>query len=57
MPDNQQQFFLHENLPRALAEQVIVELLVMKVLRRLPNLRKLDGIPIDVDEREAAKAA
>eukprot|EP00884_Botryococcus_braunii_P021735 jgi/Botrbrau1/8245/Bobra.0001s0003.1 len=29
----------------------------IEVLKRLPKLRKLDGIPIDVDEREAAKTA
>jgi hypothetical protein len=29
----------------------------MQVLKRIPNLKKLDGVPIDVDEREAAKAA
>mmetsp|Transcript_26052 Transcript_26052/g.56876 ORF Transcript_26052/g.56876 Transcript_26052/m.56876 type:complete len:199 (+) Transcript_26052:202-798(+) len=29
----------------------------VEVVKRLPNLRKLDGIPIDVDEREQAKAA
>jgi hypothetical protein len=28
-----------------------------QVLKRLPKLRKLDGMPIDVDERELAKAA
>lgn len=27
------------------------------MLKRLPQLKKLDGIPIDVDERDAAKAA
>jgi len=26
------------------------------VLKRVPALIKLDGIPIDVDEREASKA-
>ena len=29
----------------------------LQVLKRVPGLKKLDGIPIDVDEREAAKAA
>jgi dynein light chain 1 len=29
----------------------------MQVLKRLPNLKKLDGIPVDVDEREQAIAA
>ena len=28
-----------------------------QVVKRLPNLKKLDGIPIDVDEKEAAAAA
>ncbi|KAK9863996.1 hypothetical protein WJX84_009052 [Apatococcus fuscideae] len=28
----------------------------IEVLKRLPNLKKLDGIPVDVDEREAAAA-
>lgn len=28
----------------------------IEVLKRLPQLKKLDGIPIDVDEREAANA-
>lgn len=28
-----------------------------QVLKRLPNLKKLDGIPVDVDERDAALAA
>lgn len=27
-----------------------------QVIKRLPQLKKLDGIPIDVDERESAKA-
>mmetsp|Transcript_30936 Transcript_30936/g.100749 ORF Transcript_30936/g.100749 Transcript_30936/m.100749 type:complete len:204 (+) Transcript_30936:76-687(+) len=29
----------------------------IEVLKRLPNLKKLDGIPIDADERDAAAAA
>ena len=29
----------------------------VQVLKRVPQLVKLDGIPVDVDEREAAKAA
>jgi len=29
----------------------------IEVLKRVPQLQKLDGIPVDVDEREAAKAA
>ena len=29
---------------------------VLQVLKRLPNLKKLDGIPVDVDERDAAAA-
>lgn len=29
----------------------------MQVLRRIPGLKKLDGVPIDVDERDAAAAA
>ncbi|GAX77353.1 hypothetical protein CEUSTIGMA_g4799.t1 [Chlamydomonas eustigma] len=29
----------------------------IEVIKRLPNLKKLDGIPVDVDERDAAKAA
>lgn len=29
----------------------------MQVLKRLPQLKKLDGIPVDVDERDQAKAA
>lgn len=28
----------------------------IEVIKRLPQLKKLDGIPIDVDERESAKA-
>jgi len=28
----------------------------VQVLKRVPSLIKLDGIPVDVDEREAAKA-
>lgn len=28
-----------------------------QVLKRLPQLKKLDGIPVDVDERDQAKAA
>jgi len=28
----------------------------LQVLKRVPQLKKLDGIPIDVDERDAAKA-
>jgi dynein light chain 1 len=27
---------------------------VLQVLKRLPNLKKLDGIPVDVDERDQA---
>jgi dynein light chain 1, axonemal len=26
----------------------------VQVIKRLPNLKKLDGIPVDVDEREQA---
>eukprot|EP00983_Pelagomonas_calceolata_P010047 326135-Pelagomonas_calceolata.AAC.3 len=26
----------------------------IEVIKRLPNLKKLDGIPVDVDEREQA---
>eukprot|EP00891_Asterochloris_glomerata_P007676 jgi/Astpho2/7676/e_gw1.00115.188.1_t len=29
----------------------------IEVLKRIPQLKKLDGIPVDVDERDAAKAA
>lgn len=29
----------------------------IEVLKRLPQLKKLDGIPVDVDERDQAKAA
>jgi dynein light chain 1 len=29
----------------------------IEVIKRLPNLRKLDGIPVDVDEREQANSA
>eukprot|EP00892_Ulva_mutabilis_P009606 jgi/Ulvmu1/7017/UM033_0076.1 len=29
----------------------------VEVLKRVPQLKKLDGVPIDVDEREAAAAA
>ena len=29
----------------------------IEVLKRVPQLLKLDGIPVDVDEREAAAAA
>ena len=28
----------------------------IEVIKRLPQLKKLDGIPVDVDEREAAEA-
>ena len=28
-----------------------------QVLKRLPNLKKLDGIPVDVDERDQAMQA
>lgn len=34
-----------------------VMLPLLQVIRRLPNLRKLDGIPVDVDEREQANAS
>lgn len=27
----------------------------IEVIKRLPQLKKLDGIPVDVDEREAAE--
>ena len=29
----------------------------VQLLRLLPNLKKIDGLPVDVDEREAAQAA
>lgn len=29
----------------------------IEVLKRVPQLKKLDGIPVDMDEREAAEAA
>jgi dynein light chain 1 len=29
----------------------------IQVIKRLPNLKKLDGIPVDVDEKDAAKNA
>jgi hypothetical protein len=29
----------------------------VQVLKRLPNLKKLDGIPVDVDERDQALQA
>jgi hypothetical protein len=29
----------------------------VQVLKRLPNLKKLDGIPVDVDERDLALQA
>jgi hypothetical protein len=32
-------------------------LLCLQVIRRVPQLKKLDGIPVDVDEREQAQAA
>ena len=28
----------------------------IEVIKRLPQLKKLDGIPVDVDEREAAES-
>jgi hypothetical protein len=28
-----------------------------KVLKRVPHLKKLDGVPVDVDERDQALAA
>lgn len=28
-----------------------------QVVKRLPNLKKLDGMPVDVDEREQANVA
>lgn len=28
----------------------------LQVIKRVPSLKKLDGIPVDVDERDAAKA-
>lgn len=33
------------------------ELMLLQVLKRLPNLKKLDGIPVDVDERDQALQA
>lgn len=35
-------------------ELVCVCVGVAQVIKRLPNLKKLDGIPVDVDEREQA---
>jgi hypothetical protein len=32
-------------------------LLLLQVLKRLPNLKKLDGVPVDVDERDQALQA
>ena len=32
-------------------------LVAAQVLKRLPNLKKLDGIPVDVDERDQALQA
>jgi hypothetical protein len=32
-------------------------LLLPQVLKRLPNLKKLDGVPVDVDERDQALQA
>ena len=29
----------------------------IEIIKRVPQLKKLDGIPVDVDERDAAKAA
>jgi hypothetical protein len=29
----------------------------LQVLKRLPNLKKLDGVPVDVDERDQALQA
>lgn len=29
--------------------------MLLQVLKRLPQLKKLDGIPVDVDERDTAK--
>ncbi|CAL8469249.1 g8790 [Coccomyxa elongata] len=29
----------------------------IEILKRLPGLKKLDGVPVDPEEREAAKAA
>jgi hypothetical protein len=31
--------------------------MTVQVLKRLPNLKKLDGVPISAEERDAAKAA
>ena len=33
-----------------------MHLLRMQVLKRLPGLRKLDGVPVTQEEREAAKS-
>lgn len=32
-------------------------IIMTQVVKRLPNLKKLDGVPIEVEEREAAQAA
>ena len=32
-------------------------LCTLQIIKRVPQLKKLDGIPVDVDERDAAKAA
>jgi hypothetical protein len=32
------------------------KIVLLQVLRRVPSLKKLDGIPIDVDERDAVSA-
>jgi len=39
--------------PRTLSRYTPV-LCCMQVIKRLPNLKKLDGIPVDVDEKEQA---
>lgn len=35
----------------------LANITLLQVLKRLPNLKKLDGIPVDVDERDQALQA
>lgn len=35
----------------------LIGLVVVQVVKRLPSLKKVDGVPVSLEEREAAEAS
>lgn len=35
----------------------LMGLMVVQVVKRLPSLKKVDGVPVSLEEREAAEAS